>query len=106
MGKRTVRHYEHIQNLNEYFLMGNEIIPKHTYFKENTDNFTKKLGFDNWDDTKNYLSYEYRPHNNTVRVSLRTDLSKMDKIMFAMRSGMNLHNAIKFVEGAMKWLQK
>lgn len=106
MGKRTVRHYGHIQNLNEYFLLGNEIIPKHSYFEKDVDNFTKKLGFNDWDDTKAYLSYEYRHYNNTVRISLKTDLSDLDKITFAMRSGMSLHSAIKFVKGATKWLQR
>ena len=102
MEKRTVRHYGHIKNLNKYFLLGKEIIPKHSDFEKDVDNFTKKLGFNDWDDTKVYLSYDYRHYNNTVKISLRTDLSKMYKIMFAMRGGMNLHDAIRIVEGATK----
>ncbi len=99
MGKRTVRHYGHIQNLNEYFLMGNEIFPKYDFFKRNVGEFTKKLGFNDWYDTKAYLSYDYRTYNNTVKIYLKDGLSDLDKIAFAMRGGMSLHSALNLIKG-------
>ena len=73
--------------------------PKYDFFKRNVGEFTKKLGFNDWYDTKAYLSYDYRIYNNTVKIYLKDGLSDLDKIAFAMRGGMSLHSALNLIKG-------